>query len=105
MERTLREVLGERLHLARRRAGISQVALAKRAGISPTTLNRVELGRQKLYVETLVTLARILGVSIDALVAMEEDQPLSAETHASEATPRTPPTPTRQRTRKTGPVR
>ena len=105
MERTLREVLGERLHLARRRAGISQVELAKRAGISPTTLNRVELGRQKLYVETLVPLARILGVSIDALVAMEEDQPLSAEIHTPETTPRTPPKPTSQRTSKAGPVR
>ena len=105
MARTLREVLGERLHLARRRAGLSQVELAKRAGISPTTLNRVELGRQKLYVETLVTLARILGVSIDALVAMDEDQPLSAEIHAPETPPRIPPKPMRQRTRKAGPVR
>ena len=105
MERTLREILGERLHLARRRAGLSQVELARRAGISPTTLNRVELGRQKLYVETLVTLARILGASVDALVAMDEDQPLSAETHAPETTPRTPPKPTRQQTRKAAQVR
>ena len=99
MERTLREILGERLHLARRRAGLSQVELARRAGISPTTLNRVELGRQKLYAETLVTLAHILGVSVDALVAMDEDAPVRAKAHVSEAMQRTPPKPTkRQRT-------
>jgi transcriptional regulator with XRE-family HTH domain len=69
----LRQILGERIHLVRRRSGLSQVELATRADISPTTLNRVELGRQKLYVDTLVTLARILGVSVDYLVGMTDD--------------------------------
>src|SRR5947208_3544690 len=43
-----------------RRSGLSQGELATRADISPTTLNRVELGRQKMYAETLVTLACVL---------------------------------------------
>jgi transcriptional regulator with XRE-family HTH domain len=74
----LRQILGERIHLARRRSGLSQVQLATRADISPTTLNRVELGRQKLYVDTLVTLARILDVSVDYLVGMtDDDRPLT----------------------------
>ena len=74
MDRPLRQILGERIHLTRRRAGLSQVELAARADISPTTLNRVELGRQKLYVETLVTLAQILGVSVDYLIGTFEEE-------------------------------
>ena len=109
----LRQILGERIHLARRRSGLSQVELATRADISPATLNRVELGRQKLYVDTLVTLARILGVSVDYLVGMTDDdrtltlggkqadddaaRPPSAPLKAKRATrPAPSPTPSRQ---------
>ena len=87
MEHSLRQILGERLHLARRRAGLSQVELATRAAISPTTLNRVELGRQKLYADTLVTLAQILDVRVDYLVGLSEDDgpPTRAPKRADEA--------------------
>jgi ribosome-binding protein aMBF1 (putative translation factor) len=37
--------LAERLVLRRRAAGLSQTALARRAGIRPETLNRIERGR------------------------------------------------------------
>jgi len=100
----LRQILGERIHLARRRSGLSQVELATRADISPTTLNRVELGRQKLYAETLVTLARILGVSVDYLVGMTDDdrpQPRQDRQADEDAAPAPP---TRQRTRKAAAV-
>lgn len=104
MNRPLRQILGERIHLARRRLGLSQVELATRADISPTTLNRVELGRQKLYAETLVTLARILGVSVDYLVGMtEDDRPRTRQNRQpDEDAPL--PQPARQRTRKAAPV-
>ena len=100
MDHPLRQILGERIHLTRRRVGLSQVELAARANISPTTLNRVELGRQKLYAETLVTLAQILGVSVDYLVGMtNEDRPRTPpDRQADEDTP--PLQPTRQRTYK-----
>jgi transcriptional regulator with XRE-family HTH domain len=113
MDHPLRQILGERIHLARRRSGLSQVELATRAAISPTTLNRVELGRQKLYADTLVTLARILGVSVDYLVGMTDDdrtltlrgrqadddapRPLSAPLKAKRATRAAPsPRPSRK---------
>lgn len=100
MDHPVRQIVGERIHLARRRSGLSQVELATRADISPTTLNRVELGRQKLYAETLVTLARILGVSVDYLVGMtDDDRPRILEgRQADEEAPQPPPR--RQRTRK-----
>ena len=87
MGHSLRQILGERLHLTRRRAGLSQVALATRAAISPTTLNRVELGRQKLFADTLVTLAQILDVRVDYLVGLSEDDgpPTQVPKRADEA--------------------
>jgi transcriptional regulator with XRE-family HTH domain len=88
MAHSLRQILGERLHLARRRAGLSQVELATRAAISPTTLNRVELGRQKLYADTLVTLAQILDVRVDYLVGLsEDDSPLPRAPQRAEEAP------------------
>jgi len=109
MDRSLRQILGERIHLARRRVGLSQVELAARADISATTLNRVELGRQKLYAETLVTLARRLDVSVDYLVGMtDDDRPRTREGRlAGEDAPPAPPPPAppkRPRARKAAPV-
>ena len=103
MDYSLRQILGERIHLTRRRAGLSQVELAARANISPTTLNRVELGRQKLYAETLVTLAQILGVSVDYLVGMtDDDRPrIRQDRQPDEDAPS--PQPKRQRGRKASP--
>jgi len=102
MDQSLRQILGERIHLVRRRVGLSQVELAARAEISPTTLNRVELGRQKLYAETLVTLAQILGVSVDYLVGMtDDDRPRTQQDRQHDED--TPPQPKRQRTRKAAP--
>src|SRR5262245_25987110 len=103
MDRPLRQILGERIHLARRRSGLSQVELAARAAISPTTLNRVELGRQKLYAETLVTLAQILGVSVDYLVGMADDDRPRIRQHSQPDEDAPSPQPKRQRGRKAAP--
>jgi transcriptional regulator with XRE-family HTH domain len=92
MDHPLRQILGERIHLMRRRSGLSQVELATRADISPTTLNRVELGRQKLYADTLVTLAQILGVSVDYLVGMtDDDRTITLGGRQADADAPTPP--------------
>jgi DNA-binding XRE family transcriptional regulator len=40
-----RASLAERLVLRRRAAGLSQIELARRAGVRPETLNRIERGR------------------------------------------------------------
>src|SRR5437763_15674417 len=44
----------------RRRLGLSQVELARRAGIRPETLNRIEQGRNKPSVPTIVKIDRAL---------------------------------------------
>jgi transcriptional regulator with XRE-family HTH domain len=64
--------IGERVMLMRRRRGLTQQALATRAQMSKTALNRFENGLQSVYVERLVTLARLLDVSADYLLGLQE---------------------------------
>jgi DNA-binding XRE family transcriptional regulator len=45
---------------ARRKLGLSQVDLARRAGIRPETLNRIEQGRNKPSVPTIAKIDRAL---------------------------------------------
>ena len=45
---------------ARRRLGLSQAELARRAGIRPETLNRIEHGRNKPSVPTIAKIERAL---------------------------------------------
>jgi DNA-binding XRE family transcriptional regulator len=45
---------------ARRRLGLSQAELARRAGIRPETLNRIEHGRNKPSVPTIAKIDRAL---------------------------------------------
>jgi DNA-binding XRE family transcriptional regulator len=51
MNRPIREIVGERVLLLRRRARLSQPELAQQADMSVTTLNRVENAHQSLYGE------------------------------------------------------
>ena len=64
--------IGERVMLTRRRRGLTQQALATRAQMSKTALNRFENGLQSVYVERLVTLARLLDVSADYLLGLQD---------------------------------
>lgn len=73
MARTIREIMGERVLLLRRRAGLSQPDLARRAQMSVTTLNRVENAHQSLYMEKVVALAQALGTTTDYLLGLTED--------------------------------
>ena len=45
---------------ARRQLGLSQVDLARRAGIRPETLNRIEHGRNKPSIPTITKIERAL---------------------------------------------
>ena len=56
-----RERLGDRLRRARQRSGLTQVMLARIAGLHPATVARAErLGRPSY--ETLVALCEVLGL-------------------------------------------
>ena len=62
------ERMAKRLKTLRRRRGLTQEALAAKAGLSRTYLARLETARQDPTLSTLVKLAKALGVPVAALV-------------------------------------
>ncbi len=61
-----RHGFGERLKALRAAAGLSQPALADRAGVSVSAVRQFEYGLREPAFGTLVKLAEALGVSLDA---------------------------------------
>ncbi len=61
-------MLGQRIALLRRQAGISQAELAARMGISASAVGMYEQGRREPSVDTLVALSEIFQVSTDYLL-------------------------------------
>lgn len=61
-------MLGVRIMLMRKAAGMSQSELARRLKISPSAVGMYEQGRRQPSVETLADLSNVLQVSIDYLV-------------------------------------
>ncbi|MCB2263160.1 MAG: helix-turn-helix domain-containing protein [Candidatus Thiosymbion ectosymbiont of Robbea hypermnestra] len=67
--------LGSRVTAARNRAGFSQAELAKRVGVTPGAINKIESGETKgAKPETLAALGRALGVSMEWLATGKETQ-------------------------------
>jgi transcriptional regulator with XRE-family HTH domain len=64
--------VGQRVKQRRRELGMSQDALAKRAGISKSFLSDLETGKRSLGAETLLDLGRAMGLSLDYLMTGEE---------------------------------
>lgn len=63
-----KRLLGERLKRLREEARLSQEALAARSGISRVTIARLEAGEQDPHYETLLALARGLGLPLERLL-------------------------------------
>ena len=61
-------MLGERIALLRSKLGWSQAELARRLNISPSAVGMYEQGRREPPVDILVSLARVLGVTMDFLL-------------------------------------
>jgi transcriptional regulator with XRE-family HTH domain len=116
MNRPIREILGERVLLLRRRVKLSQPELAQQAGMSVTTLNRVENAHQSLYMEKIAALAKALGTTADYLLGLSDNpgKPRAlvgkqADEHAAQRLHQTaeaalPPASKRPRTRKAASV-
>lgn len=60
--------LGSRIKERRREAGLSQEALAEKAGISPNTVSRIEGGLMAMSVETFQKLVQALGLDANELL-------------------------------------
>ncbi|MBQ9148581.1 MAG: helix-turn-helix transcriptional regulator [Oscillospiraceae bacterium] len=61
-------MIGPRIAALRREAGLSQAELAQRLKVSPSAMGMYEQGRREPGAETLVAIARELGVSTDFLL-------------------------------------
>lgn len=69
------EQIGPRLRAARRERGWTLDDLATRAGMSPSTLSRLESGKRQAALELLLPLTRQLGVRIDDLLPASPEDP------------------------------
>jgi transcriptional regulator with XRE-family HTH domain len=63
--------MGERLKRLREAAGLSQVKLAKAAGVSPRALQNWEYGKRTFDFEAAVKLSQALGCTLDELAGIE----------------------------------
>ncbi len=71
--------LGERIRARRTELAWTQDLLCQKAGISKGFLSDLENGKRNVSAETLLDLARVLGVSLDFLMTGQD-----AEAHAME---------------------
>jgi DNA-binding XRE family transcriptional regulator len=67
--------LADSLRRLRREAGLSQVQMAKRLGISRPTLNRLESASQNTTLKTLGQLCRSLGCDVGDLFSAKVQPP------------------------------
>ena len=68
-------MLGARIAVLRRNAGLSQAEMARILGVSPSTVGMYEQGRRQPAVETLVQLAELFHVSTDFLLTGRVETP------------------------------
>jgi len=61
-------MLGEAIRAKRRKARFSQEKLAEKANLSTVFISRVERGKESPSLESLVKIARALGVRVRSLV-------------------------------------
>ena len=67
--------VGSRLRAARQARGLTLEELASSAGMSASTLSRLESGKRQASLELLLPLTRRLGIRLDALVPQEQADP------------------------------
>lgn len=67
--------VGARLRAARQSKGLTLEDVARRAGMSVSTLSRLESGKRQASLELLVPVTRQLGIRLDDLVREDEPDP------------------------------
>jgi len=72
MARRVAREVGRRLKAIRRERRLAQDAFAKAMGVSRTTASNIERGQQRLFLDQIYFAAEILGVSINALLPVQD---------------------------------
>ena len=70
---TVSETLGKMLKQFREEQGISQATLAGMLKVSRPTISQIESGQRKISAEELLTLAKVLNVTIERLLGLEKE--------------------------------
>lgn len=65
--------IGKKIRDVRERKHISQEDLAKKVGLTRTSITNIEKGRQKLLVHTLINIAQELSMDAKALLPSSEE--------------------------------
>lgn len=68
----MEETLGDRIRQARTRLRMSQAELARRIGISTTSMNQIEMGGTDPRASRITAIAEVLSVSTDYLLGRKE---------------------------------
>ncbi len=74
MQEAFQAVTRRRLRNLRLARGWSLDELARRTHLGPSTISRIETGRQRIALDQLVLLARALGASVDELLDDRPDE-------------------------------
>lgn len=69
----IEQVVRTRLRSLRNTLGLTLDELAERAGLSASTISRIETGKRTISLDILPTLARALHVDLDSLLDLESD--------------------------------
>jgi transcriptional regulator with XRE-family HTH domain len=69
-----RKRIGERLAIARKRAGLSQAQVAQQLGIPRPSITEIEAGRRRVAADELVQFADLFSVGLDWLAGRGEGQ-------------------------------
>lgn len=64
----IEDIVRSRLRSLRTALGLSLEELGDRAGLSPSTISRVETGKRTISLDILLTLARALGADLESLL-------------------------------------
>lgn len=74
----IREI-GEKLLLARKRVGLTQVEVAEAAGLSDRTYADIERGETNMRVETFLRICRVLKVTPDQILTYDDSACIELE--------------------------
>jgi transcriptional regulator with XRE-family HTH domain len=85
----LDSLIRERIRGLRVARGWSLDEMAARCHLSPSTLSRIETGHRRIALDQLAPIARVLGTTLDQLVATADDGDVVIRPHRDEVRGRT----------------
>ena len=80
-------MLEDQIQFLRRRAGMSQLQLARKLNVGPSAIGMYEQGRRTPALDVLIEMAHIFEVSLDYLITGREFTPSISESKEEKTRP------------------